>query len=282
MRRTLLALLLSLVILAAVLPCALAASDLPQVIDNAYLLSVSERDALETKAAALREEYEMDVVILTVDSLHGKRPQDYADDYYDENGYGCGEEKSGLLFLISMEERDWYISTSGEAIYAFTDYGIQQVGEAALPYLSDGEYYEAFDAYLDELPIYFSAYRSGAPLDGYADDSGDYYHGDRESVVYYEEEHSPSLVISLLIGAAVAGIAVLAMRASMNTKRLQSSAADYLEQGSFHLNRQQDMFLYSNVSKTRRPEEHDNNSGGGSSVHSSSSGRSHGGGGGKF
>lgn len=282
MRRTLLALLLSLVLLAAVLPCALAASDLPQVIDNAYLLSVSERDALETKAAALREEYEMDVVILTVDSLHGKRPQDYADDYYDENGYGCGEEKSGLLFLISMEERDWYISTCGEAIYAFTDYGIQQVGEAALPYLSDGEYYEAFDAYLDTLPAYLSAYRSGAPLDGYADYSGDYYHGDRESVVYYEEEHSPSLVISLLIGAAVAGIAVLVMRASMNTKRLQSSAADYLEHGSFHLNRQQDMFLYSNVSKTRRPEEHDNNSGGGSSVHSSSSGTSHGGGGGKF
>lgn len=282
MRRTLLALLLSLVLLAAVLPCALAASDLPQVIDNAYLLSASERDALETKAAALREEYEMDVVILTVDSLHGKRPQDYADDYYDENGYGCGEEKSGLLFLISMEERDWYISTCGEAIYAFTDYGIQQVGEAALPYLSDGEYYEAFDAYLDTLPAYLSAYRSGAPLDGYADYSGDYYHGDRESVVYYEEEHSPSLVISLLIGAAAAGIAVLVMRASMNTKRLQSSAADYLEHGSFHLNRQQDMFLYSNVSKTRRPEEHDNNSGGGSSVHSSSSGRSHGGGGGKF
>lgn len=282
MRRKILALLLSLVLLAAVLPCALATSDLPQVIDNAGLLSVSERDALETKAAALREEYEMDVVILTVDSLHGKRPQDYADDYYDENGYGCGEEKSGLLFLISMEERDWYISTCGEAIYAFTDYGIQQVGEAALPYLSDGEYYEAFDAYLDELPIYFSAYCSGAPLDGYADDSGDYYHGDRESVVYYEEEHSPSLVISLLIGAAVAGIAVLVMRASMNTKRLQSGASDYLKQGSFHLNRQQDLFLYSHVSKTHRPQNNDSSDGGGSSTHTSSSGTSHGGGGGKF
>lgn len=282
MRRKLLALLLSLVLLAAVLPCALAASDLPQVIDNAYLLSASERDALETKAAALRGEYEMDVVILTVDSLHGKRPQDYADDYYDENGYGCGEEKSGLLFLISMEERDWYISTCGEAIYAFTDYGIQQVGEAALPYLSDGEYYEAFDAYLDELPIYFSAYRSGAPLDGYADTSGDYYHGDQESVVHYEKRRTPSLVISLLIGAAVAGIVVLVMRTSMNTNRLQSGASDYLEQGSFHLNRQQDLFLYSHVSKTHRPQNNNSSGGGGSSTHTSSSGRSHGGGGGKF
>lgn len=286
MRRKLLALLLSLVLLAAVLPCALAASELPQVIDKAGLLSASERDALETKAAALREEYEMDVVILTVDSLHGKQPQDYADDYYDENGYGCGEEKSGLLFLISMEERDWYISTCGEAIYAFTDYGIQQVGETALPYLSDGEYYEAFDAYLDELPAYFSAYRSSASPDGYADTSGDtsgdYSPTGPEKVAYYAVLYSANLKLSLLLGLVVAGITVLVMRASMNTKRLQSGASDYLKQGSFHLNRQQDLFLYSHVSKTHRPQNNDSSDGGGSSTHTSSSGTSHGGGGGKF
>lgn len=101
------------------------------VIDNADLMSSSEEAALEEKAQALRQEYGMDVVILTVDSLDGKRPQEYADDYYDYNGYA----NDGVLFLLSMEERDWYISTKGNAIYALTDYGIQQVGESALPYL---------------------------------------------------------------------------------------------------------------------------------------------------
>ena len=139
------------------------------VIDNADLMSSSEEAALEEKAQALRQEYGMDVVILTVDSLDGKRPQEYADDYYDYNGYA----DNGVLFLLSMEERDWYISTKGNAIYALTDYGIQQVGEAALPYLSSGEYYEAFTVFLDALPVYFTAYQNGAPVDGYADTSGD-------------------------------------------------------------------------------------------------------------
>lgn len=283
MKRKLFAILLCVVILAAVIPGVLAASDLPRVVDDAALMSQSQRSALEDKAEQLRNEYEMDVVILTVDSLNGKRPQDYADDYYGENGYGCGDEHSGLLFLLAMEERDWYISTCGNAIYALTDYGIQQVGEAALPYLSSGEYYEAFTVFLDALPVYFTAYQNAAPVDGYADTSGDYYHGDQEDVVYYEEEVTPSLLLALMTGAIVAGIAVLIMRLCMNTKRLQSGASDYLKAGSFRIGRQQDLFLYSNVSKTRRPKETNNGGGGGgSSVHTSSSGNSHGGGGGKF
>ena len=220
----------------------------------------------------------MDVVILTVDSLGGKRPQEYADDYYDYNGYA----DDGLLFLLSMEERDWYISTKGNAIYALTDYGIQQVGESALPYLKNGDYYGAFDAFLGALPTYFSAYSDGSPIDGYADTSGDYYHGDQEDVVYYEQPRHVSIWISIVIGAVVGGITVLIMRACMNTKRPQRSAGSYLNDSSYHLRTNQDLFLYSNVTKTRIQQESSSSGGGGSSVHTSSSGSSHGGGGGKF
>lgn len=249
------------------------------VIDNADLMSSSEEAALEEKAQALRQEYGMDVVILTVDSLDGKRPQDYADDYYDYNGYA----DDGVLFLLSMEERDWYISTKGNAIYALTDYGIQQVGEGALPYLKNGDYYGAFDAFLDALPTYFSAYNDGAPIDGYADTSGDYYHGDQEDVVYYEgQPRRVNILISIAIGAVIGAITVLIMRACMNTKRPQRSAGSYLNDSSYHLRTNQDLFLYSNVTKTRIQQESSSSGGGGSSVHTSSSGSTHGGGGGKF
>ena len=63
-----------------------AGAEQQYVIDNADLMSSSEEAALDEKAQALRQEYGMDVVILTVDSLDGKRPQEYADDYYDYNG----------------------------------------------------------------------------------------------------------------------------------------------------------------------------------------------------
>ena len=181
-----------------------------------------------------------------------------------------------------MGERDWYISTKGNAIYALTDYGIQQVGESALPYLKNGDYYGAFNAFLDALPTYFSAYSDGSPIDGYADTSGDYYHGDQEDVVYYEQPRHVNVWISIVIGAVIGGITVLIMRACMNTKRPQRSAGSYLNDSSYHLRTTQDLFLYSNVTKTRIQQESSSSGGGGSSVHTSSSGSSHGGGGGKF
>lgn len=245
------------------------------VLDSAGLLSSQELIELESKADNLMTEYGMDVVILTVDSLDGQSAQNKADNFYDENGYG----DNGVLFLLAMEEREWYISTCGDAIYALTDYGIQQLGDVALPYLSDGDYYAGFAAFLNALPDYFDALNSGSPIDGYADYSGEYYHGDREKVVNYEQ--SPSLVLSLVIGLVVAAVTVLIMRSTMNTKRKQRSAGDYLKEGSYNLRTRQDLFLYSRVSKIRR-QQNTSSGGGGSSVHRSSGGRSHGGGGGRF
>lgn len=278
MKRKLICLVLSLLMLLSMTVVVFAEETLWRVIDNADLLDIAEESAHEETCRLLRETYGMDVVILTVNSLDGSSPQDYADDYYDENGYGCGEDRSGLLLLISMEERDWYISTCGNAIYALTDYGIQQVGNELLDGFSIS-YDAGFRMFLNALPEYFEAYENGAPVDGYADYSGDYYHGDQEEVVYYEEEFTPSVELSVLLGLIVAGISVLIMRIGMNTKRPRRSAAGYMKDNSFHMRQQQDLFLYSNVSKVRKQE---SSSGGGSSVHRSSGGRSHGGGGGKF
>ena len=253
------------------------AQEYSYIADDAGLLYQKEVSSLEEKAEELSFLYGIDAVILTVDSLGGSRAQDYADDYYDQSGYG----DNGVLFLLAMEEREWYISTCGKMIYALTDYGIQQVGEEMLPFLSEGRWYEAFDLFLDSLPDYLDAYESGAPIDGQADYSGDYYHGDQEEIVYYEEEFTPYFPFSLLCGIVIAGIVVLIMRFSMNTKRSQHSASAYMADGSWNLTQRQDIFLYSNVTKTRK-QDPPKNSGSGSSVHRASSGRRHGGGGGKF
>ena len=280
MKRKLIYLVLSLLLLLSLTVAASAEESLWRVIDNADLLDPSEESAHEETCRILRETYGMDVVILTVNSLDGSSPQDYADNYYDANGYGCGEEKSGLLLLISMEERDWYVSSCGNAIYALTDYGIQQVGDVML-YGFGISYDAGIRMFLQALPEYFEAYENSTPIDGYADYSGDYYHGYQEEVVYYEEEFTPSLGLSFLLGLIVAGISVLVMRIGMNTKHPKHSAAGYMQENSFQMRQQQDLFLYSNVSKVRKQEPKPS-SGGGSSVHRSSGGTRHGGGGGKF
>ncbi len=263
----------------------------PKVIDEAGLLSDAEEAALERKALQLADTYQMDVVILTVWSLDGHSPEAYADNYFDDNGYGIGEDHNGILFLLSMEYRDWWMSTSGDAIYAVTDYGIQSIFEEIAWDLSNGWYYSAFDTYLNELSHYFAAFQQGSPVDGYKnpyEGPGTYQPGTQDDVVYYEKETDflfPT-VISLLIGSAVGGVGLLTMRGQMNTITPQTGAHSYLQKETYHLYQQQDVFLYQNVSRVRRAEPSSGGGGGsrggGSRVHRSSSGRRHGGGGGKF
>ena len=267
------------IVLALLLPALLLcvfAEEGNYVIDNADLLTDTEEQVLEEGISRLRQTFHMDVVIVTENSLQGARPQDHADDFYDSHGY----QENGVLLLLSMEERDWYISTCGDAIYALTDYGIQCIGEEMVPYLSSGDYYSAFDTFLAELYDYFGAFQAGAPIDGFADYSGDYYHGDQEEIYYYEEPFTPSLIVALLVGIVAGAVTILVMRLSMRTGKPQRHATAYMKQNSYRLTGHRDLFLYSKVSKVRKPQ--NTSSGGGSSVHHSSSGRSHGGGGGKF
>ena len=265
-----------LILLSLTLPVS-ASENNPLIVDRADLLSAQEELLLEQSADSLRQQYSMDIVILTTDSMGGLSAWDYAEGFYNSNGYG----NHGVIFLLSMQEREWYIATCGNAIYALTDYGISLLGEEMVPYLSEGSYFEAFQTYLNALPYYLDAYEKGTPIDGYADYSGDYYHVEQEEVIYYEKSSGPNYLISVGVGLAVAAIAVLAMRSSMNSKRPQRSAASYLKSGSYHLRTHRDLFLYSNSSKIRR-QENSNSHGGGSSIHRSSGGRKFGGGGGKF
>lgn len=291
--------LLCLLLLAALFITASAAE--PKIVDKADLLTDQEEQKLEEKARQIVSDYQMDVVIVTVDGLGSKTSEQYADDYFDYNGYGIGDDYSGVLLLISMEERDWAISTCGDAIYALTDYGIQQIFSSFSMDLSAGYYYDAFDTFLDALPGYFEALSHDTPIDGNQggyEGPGSYYPGTSDDVIYYPGyQHKVTagevfgkILIALLVGCGVAGLVVWLMGRSMRTARAQSSADDYIQHSSFHLRSCQDFFLYSRTSRVRRAEDSDHGSrggghhggGGGSSVHRSSSGRSHGGGHGKF
>lgn len=280
MKRRLCSLILCLLLIGS-LTISVFASDAPKVVDNAGLLTSEEITNLTARANDTIEQCQMDVVIVTVDSLDGKTVQEYADDYYDDNGYGYGDDYSGILFLIAMDTREWYMSTCGEAIYIFTDYGLDRLGEEVVPYLSSGSYFEAFDTWLYRLPQYCEEYRNGSPVDGYVQPD-EYYPEYGDEIVYYEPEYEPNHLVSLLIGAVVALVVILIMRSQMNTAKQQKHAVGYMKDGSYHLRTCRDLYLYSRVTKTPKPQNNGGSRGGGSSVHRSSGGRSHGGRGGRF
>jgi uncharacterized protein len=237
-----------------------------RVIDNAGLMSSEEEQELESSISEIQKEYNFDVVILTTDSTDGKSVTAYADDYYDYGDYGLDSEKSGLLFLISMEDRDWYISTTGYGITAFTDYGIQEIGDDITGNLSDGDYAGAMKIFLKDVNTYLQEAKNGTPVD-------------TNNRPVTQSQKTLYIVIVLVIALAIGLTVVLVMRHSMNTARQKSGAEDYVRGGSFNVDAGNDLFLYSTVSKTPRPQA---TGGGGSSTHIGSSGVSHGGGGGHF
>ena len=246
-------LLVIILILSMAVPAFAADSDAPRVVDNADLLSSNEEAALKREIQQMQSELSLDIVIVTTYGTGSKSIQAYADDFYDNNGYGYGSDNSGILLLLDMQAREWYMSTCGEAIRIFSDNDLDDLGERIVDDLSDGDYYEAFSLWLEELPGYVEDYREGSSI-------------------------FSNLPLALVIGLVAAAITILVMRSSMNTAKLQKGAVNYMIDGSFHLRQRSDVFLYSRVSRVPRQK----NNGGGSSVHRSSGGVSHGGRGGRF
>lgn len=237
------------------------------VIDDAGLIKASDEKELDKKIKNIQKD-KFDVVILTVKSLDGKSAQDYADDYYDNNDYGLDNEKSGVLFLVSKGDRKYHISTKGAGIKAFTDYGIGRIKEEIKPYLSDGDYFNACDEFLNITKDFVKAYKDGTPYD-----TDNPYNEEIDYVILE--------VIALVIAFVIALISVGIMRLRMNTAKPKGTAMEYIKKGSFKLTSEKDIFMYSTVTKTAKPKDNDD-SAGGSTTHVSSSGSEHGGGGGSF
>lgn len=243
-----------------------AAGGLPRVVDMAGLLSDSEGSDLADMLDEISERQQVDIVVVTADSLEGYSVVSYADDFYDENGYGFGEERDGILLLISMEERECGISTTGYGITAITDAGREYISEVFVADLSAGDYAAAFTDYAQLCDAFITQARNGEPYD--IDNLPQEPFGFAGSL-------AAALVTAFILSLIVTGI----MRGQLKTVQSQSAADSYIKQGSMQLTKKNDLFLYRHVDRRKKEEK---SSSGGSRTHTSSSGTTHGGGSGNF
>lgn len=156
--------LIILCVLLLIAPAALA-ENLPLVVDDAGLLTEGAQADLQFAAQRVSALHGMDVVLLTVDTLDGKTAKEYAADYYDGMGYGRGDSKSGILFMVAMEEREWYMLTTGEGILTFTDYGLNAIADDVVPYFREGAYSTGFMRFIWDAELFFRQAENGAPYD---------------------------------------------------------------------------------------------------------------------
>ena len=236
--------------------------------DNAGLLSSSDAAEVNAKLDEISQRLGFDVVIATTNSLEGKGLTEYADDFYDYGGYG----DDGAILLIDMSERQYRISTRGYGIDALTDAGLKYIENDFKGYLSNGDYKGAFMAFADDCDeLVTNAYN------GNVYDIGNEY--DAEPA-----RKTPGTlwgIGSVIVGFFASLSGAKREKAKLKTVRYKANASDYVRRDSFRLTRQNDIFLYRNVTRSRRVEER-RSSGGGSTIHTSSSGHTHGGTSGKF
>ena len=303
-------LLLVVALLAAFSVCAFATGGIPAdrqkplLVDDADLLTADEEAAvlavLEQKSAAVAA----DIAVVTVNDTDGQSIDSFAMDYYDYNGYGQGDDNDGVLLMINMEEREYWITTTGFCIEAITDYGLEKIENDFLSALSGGNYVSAFRTFANDCETLISAARQGNIYDyyistsdpdngygGYYNDAYNYFDGDS----YLPQNQKTfsvggNALLALAIGFVLALITAFSMRSQLTSVRRKYEASNYVVPGSLALRQNEDRFLYSTVAQTPIPqhtEDHSSHSGpgftgGGSHTSFGSSGVPHGGGGGKF
>lgn len=255
-----------------------------RVYDMAGIFSQAEEEILEDIAAQVSEESGMELVIASTDETGGKTTEEFADDFYEQGGFGTGKDHSGAVFLIDMENRYYWISTEGKMTRYLTDSRIESIldGDAA-DFMADGRYGDAAAAFLEDTRSWI---RKGIP-------GGQYFYDEEtgkisvyRSITWYE---------ALFAFAVACGAGILTCRGvtkeydlKTDPRARRNQDLAYRAEAAYSLRPFRDQLIDQKVIRQALPRSHPSGGRTGGSrpgrttVHRSGSGRSHGGGGRRF
>lgn len=145
-------------------------SQLGYVIDTVPLLGDGEWNRLEDMAETVSTRYGCGVYMVTVDDYEDYGSGDVFDVatqiyHNDDNGFGVGTGRNGIMLLLSMDDRDWAMFVYGEnAEYAFNSYGQEQLEEVFLDNFADNDWYGGFSDYIEACGEYLAKAEAGKPV----------------------------------------------------------------------------------------------------------------------
>lgn len=232
----------------------------PAITDLAGYLTEEQNEELTAQFNSIREKYSFDVAFVSEKSLSAYDAQAAADDIYDYNGYGYGDNYDGILFYIADSEREYHFSVCGSGETIFNENGLKYLEKKVVPFLKEDNYYAAVKSYADHAEELLEMAAEGKPFN--------------------KRQHSTKYILCVAAGALLLPLilAYFMMHkklCAMKTAVKEDNAANYMKSNSMNLDFSRDIFLYSTVTKTEKPKSD-------SGSHTSSSGRSHGGRGGSF
>lgn len=126
----------------------------PRVVDTADLFTAEEEASMEERLSAIRREINRDIVVFTDTSTYGLERAVYAADFYDFNGYGCGEDREGVCLFICMDPQNrggWTCCTGPVTMGLYTEEVANQIDDMLYDFLGAGRYCEGVTDWIENF-----------------------------------------------------------------------------------------------------------------------------------
>ena len=222
------------------------------VVDIPDILTDEEEKEFDNRAWEMTQKYGCAVYIMITDTLEGYEAWEYNEMLHSELSLGYGEEKSAVILLLAMDERQYDILAHGYGNTAFTDYGKDVMAERFLDDFANDDWYGGFNDYLNTCDEFLEMAANGEPFDVSSDEGGSNIFG---------------VIIIVLISCLVAFGICLVFKAQMKTAIIATEAHDY--QKELNLTNHYDRFSHRDIQKVYNPPQEDND--GGTTVNSNGS-----------
>lgn len=233
----------------------------PSVLDLADLLTEQQEQELTVKAEDLAEKYQCGVYVLTLPDfksvINTSDAYEAANQIYlNQTDWGVGSDRSGVLLMLSMAERDFALMAHGYGNTAFTDYGKEELSKKFLDDFKEDDWAQGFEDYVDTCGDMLQKARSGKAVD--VDSNG--------------RTRTYGIVASIVISFLIALVVVLVLKGQLKSVAKKTEASAYITRGGVRMNNSYDH--YTHKTQTRVYEKPPEKSGGTSVDRSGSSGMS--------
>ena len=228
------------------------------ITDTVGLLTSDEDLTLEARAEEISAQYGVGIYLLILEdySEYYDDPYETAYERYHQNTLGMGEDRDGVILLMSMSDRKYATFFYGpKAEYAFDAYGQELMEEEFLDDFRDDDWYDGFEDYLEVCAEYLERAEAGDPVRKDDSSAG----GSSVSGI------GTTILVCLGISAVIAMIVCLILRGKMKSVRKGTHADAYVT-GSLNLTASRDQYTHTTETRTKIEHESSDSSGGDSSA----------------
>ena len=227
------------------------------VADSTNTLTDSEIRELSELARSVSEKHQCGVyvrVIQNYEEVGGSDIYDCAEKIFINQGLGYGSQNTGVLLIIAMDEGYYDICAYGDtANTAFTDYAKGQIEESVVYRLSDEDWYEAFNVFINQADYMLSEAEGGTPVDN------------PQYLMQVEEQDRQRRAfnrgITFGVPPVISLLTCLGLKSRNKTKFVKRTAHNYIPDDGLRIRRANEHFI--NRTVVRTPIVRNTNSGGG-------------------